>query len=343
VVDAGCEVYLWRLEGVVGGEVDVEEEDAAGVWGVVGSHNCGLPVEHVVSDGSGGAVGWGVFAEVYKLLVNFCGLYLKMYGDEDSIDHHHGGGGTKEGGGSSNPLRMAFRKENRRALTAVTLVPMLWASGFYISFVWMATFMSDLIETPVPGAFYVNSFALFISVCLLFPLAGILSDIFGRTRIMYIGGTSLAILAPIMVYVISQGSAVAAFFAQNALGIAVSLWGAPMCAWLVESFPPEIRLTSVAVGYNLANAIAGGTSPALATLLVDRYGKTSPGYMISFIAVFSVTGLFIGQGTTNYNNDGAGNLGALPESSPPASPSGDDIFNYDSDDNSVGKKEMELI
>ena len=32
VVDAGGEVDLWRLEGVVGGEVDGEEEDTARVW-----------------------------------------------------------------------------------------------------------------------------------------------------------------------------------------------------------------------------------------------------------------------------------------------------------------------
>lgn len=34
VVDAGCEVDLWRLEGVVGREVDGEEEDAARVRAV---------------------------------------------------------------------------------------------------------------------------------------------------------------------------------------------------------------------------------------------------------------------------------------------------------------------
>lgn len=32
VVDTGREVDLRRLEGVVGGEVNCEEEDAAGVW-----------------------------------------------------------------------------------------------------------------------------------------------------------------------------------------------------------------------------------------------------------------------------------------------------------------------
>ena len=34
VVNASCEVHLWRLEGIVCREVDGEEEDAARVWRV---------------------------------------------------------------------------------------------------------------------------------------------------------------------------------------------------------------------------------------------------------------------------------------------------------------------
>jgi MHS family proline/betaine transporter-like MFS transporter len=156
------------------------------------------------------------------ILVSLCGLYLKFYGDEEI---HHGGG--EDGEGNGNPLIMAFRKENIRPLISASLAPMLWSGGFYISFVWMATFMDVLIEPPVPNAFLVNSLALFISVCLLFPLAGYLSDKHGRTKIMYIGGISLAVISPFMIIVISKGNAVAAFFAQCAMGISLSLWGAP--------------------------------------------------------------------------------------------------------------------
>lgn len=34
MVDAGCEVDLGRLEGVVGREVNSQEEDTARVWGL---------------------------------------------------------------------------------------------------------------------------------------------------------------------------------------------------------------------------------------------------------------------------------------------------------------------
>ena len=66
-----------------------------------------------------------------------------------------------------------------------------------------------------------------------------------------------------------------------------------MCAWLVETFPPAIRLTSVAVGYNISQAIVGGSSPAVATFIVDRFGIRFPGLMVSAIAVVAVFGLYI--------------------------------------------------
>lgn len=49
VINAGGEVDLRGLEGVVGREVNREEEDAAGVWRIAGSHDGCLPVELFLS------------------------------------------------------------------------------------------------------------------------------------------------------------------------------------------------------------------------------------------------------------------------------------------------------
>ena len=66
-----------------------------------------------------------------------------------------------------------------------------------------------------------------------------------------------------------------------------------MCAWLVESFPPAMRLTSVALGYNIAQCLVGGLSPAIATFLVDHVSLPSPGFMLTIIAFLAVFGLCI--------------------------------------------------
>lgn len=190
-----------------------------------------------------------------------------------------------------NPLRLLISPDNIRQLVACCMIPMMWSSGFYTSFVWMAIYMTELIERPVPAAFAVNSVALFLSVCLLFPIAGVLSDSYGRKYIMTIGGLGLCILSPMLVMLIGQGYASLAFIAQMILGISLSFWGAPMMAWMMEAFDPKVRLTSIATGFNVAQATVGAITPALATYLVDNYTPYAPGYMLTAVACIALCGL----------------------------------------------------
>jgi MFS transporter, MHS family, proline/betaine transporter len=195
----------------------------------------------------------------------------------------------------SNPLRRAFAKENRRSLLASSMVPMLWSGGFYLTFVWMAIYMKDLVDPPVPAAFGVNSCSLLI-LSLSFPLAGALSDLFGRRIVMSIGGVLFGCCGPIVIIFIGKfGSknVITAFSAQTGLGFSLAMWGAPMCAWLVESFEHEARLTSVSIGYNVAQAIGGGLSPFIATLLVEKLGTSSPGIVLAALSVVALIGLWL--------------------------------------------------
>jgi hypothetical protein len=50
VVDPRRKVHLRWLERVVRWEVNVQEEDSSCIWRVIGPHDRGLPVEHVVAD-----------------------------------------------------------------------------------------------------------------------------------------------------------------------------------------------------------------------------------------------------------------------------------------------------
>ena len=248
------------------------------------------------------------------ILVALSGLYLKYFCPEDDKHLYH-----PSPEGPPNPIRQAFSKGNRRALLASAMVPVLWSAGFYLCFVWMAIFMEDMVEPPVPKAFAVNSASLCFSVCLLFPIAGMLSDRYGRRRIMAIGGISMGILSPIMVAIIANGNAAGAFVAQSTLGIALSFWGSPMCAWLVESFEPASRLTSVAIGYNVAQVV-GGATPALVTGMVNQIGVNSPGFLLTGLAVISMIGLWVvaPRHIDDKTNDMAELSPSLPEAPRPS-------------------------
>lgn len=162
--------------------------------------------------------------------------------DDDELESFHDENETEKGQTKQNPLKLAFAKENMRSLLSATMVPTLWAGGFYLSFVWMATYMRELSTHPIDSSFAVNAFSLLLSVCAFFPVAGYISDLLGRVRVMTVGGSMLGVLGPVMIYIIGLGNPFAAFGAQMILGIALSLWGAPMTAWLVECFDPAARL-----------------------------------------------------------------------------------------------------
>lgn len=195
--------------------------------------------------------------------------------------------------GSHNPLQIAFSRENRRSLLASAMVPLVWSGGFYLSFVWMAIYMEDLIDPPVPSAFLVNSCSI-LMLGIWFPLAGFLSDVVGRRQVMTVGGIIFGSVGPFLLIMISNmggDHAWIALCAQIGLGVSLAMWGAPMCAWMVESFEPQARLTSVSIGYNLAQALAGGFSPFFATLLM-KFGKGAPGVLWTILATVSLIALW---------------------------------------------------
>ncbi|KAL7541028.1 hypothetical protein ACHAXR_010575 [Thalassiosira sp. AJA248-18] len=229
------------------------------------------------------------------VLVSVSGFYLKHHvKDHRKIESSClGKGSPNVGERQPTPLELALSKQHRGSLLSATAAVFLWSGGFYITFVWLVICMRDLLDHPVQNAFAINAVSLFITMVLLFPFAGWLSDIYGRKLIMSIGATGIALFSPIAMNLISSGSVVSALIAQLTLGICLCLYGAPLCAFLVEQFPPESRLTSVAIGYNTSMAIIGGLSPSLATILVKEYGPTGAGYLLSSFAIISLCGVHL--------------------------------------------------
>jgi MHS family proline/betaine transporter-like MFS transporter len=152
----------------------------------------------------------------------------------------------------------------------------------------------------------------------------------------------MLILSPILIIIVGQGNPYGAFVAQSTLGIALSFWGSPMCAWLVEAFPPASRLTSVAIGYNLAQALVGGATPALATLMVDNLGPNSPGLLLTGLAIISLVGLRC-VAPTHGNMEKSEKDGILT-TSPPARPSSYEhpVHQDDDDDDDVNVNDREI-
>jgi MHS family proline/betaine transporter-like MFS transporter len=248
------------------------------------------------NEGGGGTVGHGKYPNGSKIAND----NEYDHEEEDNVDHKYTGPSSTQkvstgttGTGTPNPIQLAFSKGNRRSLLAAAMVPCLWSAGFYLSFVWMATYMKDIIEPPVPHSFSINAMSLLLSVCLFFPVAGKISDRWRRRPVMTVGALGIAFVGPVLFWLIRQRDPLVALLSQCLLGVFLSLWGAPMCAWLVESFDPAARLTSVAIGYNIAQATAGGLAPVVATVLADDVSRQAPGYILTVLAMIALLGLWV--------------------------------------------------
>ena len=76
-----------------------------------------------------------------------------------------------------------------------------------------------------------------------------------------------------------------------------------MNAWLMEQFPAKHRLTSAALGYDLAHCAASAFSPLVATVLVKNYGNLAPAAMYPFFALLALLGMFLSRKTSGDSED----------------------------------------
>jgi len=70
MVDLGGEADFRRLEWIVRREGNGEEKDATGVGGITRSHDCRLPLEHIITSRSSRTGRWGITTEIDQFLVD---------------------------------------------------------------------------------------------------------------------------------------------------------------------------------------------------------------------------------------------------------------------------------
>jgi MHS family proline/betaine transporter-like MFS transporter len=113
---------------------------------------------------------------------------------------------------------------------------------------------------------------------------------------MYLGGAiGYAVLSHPLFVGMTDGSYASALTGGLLFAFCISLPSGCMAATMIELFPTRTRYTGVAIGYNVAQALLGGTAPLVATALIDASGnEIAPAwYLIVAAMVTGVTACFI--------------------------------------------------
>jgi MFS family permease len=132
------------------------------------------------------------------------------------------------------------------------------------------------------------------------PLAGHLSDRFGRKRIYLIGSVATGIFGFIYFAMLNTVVPGWMFLAIVLSFVPHDLMYGPQAALIAECFTARLRYSGSSIGYQLASVIAGGPAPLIATALLALTGS---GYVIAgyiaFCAVVSIIATVLMPDYTN--------------------------------------------
>lgn len=117
-----------------------------------------------------------------------------------------------------------------------------------------------------------------------------LADRIGPRKFMICGTAFGALTVVPAFYLIDQRTVFGMVSGELVLVLIVSGFGPGLPAWMVAAAPTEVRYTIVGAGYNLAQAVLGGTAPLIATAVYGVGGSAvwTGGYF-AFIALLSMT------------------------------------------------------
>lgn len=230
--------------------------------------------------------GWRV-PFICGIIIGFVGLWMRR-GLVETGEFQK----VKEAGEiDRNPVAAALKSSPGAILHVASLV-VLMGGGFYILFVWWPTYLTKIVQPPIPHALAVNTIGMLFLMALT-PVGGWLSDKFGRRPVLLIATAGILVAAYPLFYLTDHGAFFSALGAQMIFALFMSSALGPMPATMVELFPTRTRYSGVAVGYNISLAVFGGTSPLVATWLISKTGDiTAPAYYVMAMAVISLIAAF---------------------------------------------------
>jgi MHS family proline/betaine transporter-like MFS transporter len=197
---------------------------------------------------------------------------------------------SEEDDSDRSPVVRAITESGGRIAHLSALLA-LYGTGFYMLFVWMPTYYTDILQPPIPHAYMINTVSMLLLLALL-PLFGFLSDRVGRRPVLLVGMSLNALLVYPFFVAIDTGQVAFALAAQLGFAVLIAAIQGPMPAYMAEMFPTRIRASALGISYNVTVGLLGGTAPLVATWLISSTGNmAAPAFYLVFLSAVSIVAL----------------------------------------------------
>ena len=256
-----------------------------GIVGMLIGSGVGALASSVLGDTGMLAWGWRIPFLLGTVLAVFAFVLRRQIAESPALEN------LKRTTGS--PVIVALR-DHWKAILRMICVLLMQGIGFYMVFVYAASYLTQRMHVTTARALDINTLAL-LAMLICAPVAAIASDHVGRKPILYSIMIATFVLAWPLWWLMHHQSGELILVGQLSLGALMGFAFGVTPAVMVEMLPTEVRCSGVAIGYNLCFGIFGGTTPLIATYLVARTADDfAPVYylmavtIVSFIAILGI-------------------------------------------------------
>ncbi|WP_124369372.1 MULTISPECIES: MFS transporter [unclassified Pseudomonas] len=242
-------------------------------------------LSYVLSDVQLNEWGWRV-AFGFGLLIGPVGYYIRTQIDE-TPDFKK----TLVSSTAKTPLRDVLIKGHVSLLLAIGVVA--GATAFnYVHKLYMPIYAFKQLNITATSS-YLGALMTGVTLMLMAPVFGGLSDRYGRYRVLTIALLITGFSSyPMFVLLNTFPSFTTLLIVQALVGLLIAACLGPIPAMLSDIFPTSIRGTGLALSYNFSVTLFGGFAPLIVTALIEASGsKLAPSFYVMGTILISVVSI----------------------------------------------------
>lgn len=178
---------------------------------------------------------------------------------------------------------------NWRIILWSTMLVSLTSIMFYLITAYTPTFGRKELGLKPIDTFYVTT-CVALTTFVMIPVMAALSDRIGRKPLLVGASLVIAIVAwPAMTWLVAAPSFMSLLLVEVGFALLYASYQAALVVTLTEIIPANVRGTGFSLAYSLSQAVFGGFTPAICTMLIHMTSnKAMPGAWLVMGALFAL-------------------------------------------------------
>ena len=211
------------------------------------------------------------------------GLFLRLRLNETPVFEEMRKKRTDQG----SHLARSFKTSLRPILLTIAFAS-VEGLGYYYLGTYVTNYLQVSVKLAPVTALALAGTGIFLYMCMT-PIAGALSDRYGRRPLNLIGTFGFIVLTVPIFVMMGTGNSALTIVGLILFGACLALTNVTTTVMVVELFPASTRMSGASIGFNIALAFVAGPGPYVGTWLAATFdSKIAPAYYMVAVSLVAV-------------------------------------------------------